>query len=1075
MTDGAPGGAGWVRLPLTRRTVLKGLGLGAAAAYAELELPGMVRAASAASVSVPRLTVEVVRPDDLMRLTFRLTNFVLDTSVPNQPRLVRGGANVTPLIAVDLGPQHVVEQALLTKGTQSQGNNQTPPAPPLPPDDTIVAGELPPAGDVADARLASSSRLVFALPGNVQSIPFTLAGLLDWNSLVPQVVPVAGVLANPFKVPPIRKPNANETAIEAPWWLVLSPSTVQAWAHAVVPVTHNGRTELWHTRLAQRNGNAVDEARADPVRAVWASDPAFAQYLKGTAIPPSFPQQLNGPFPQDGMPFRMAYTPEDRVNAVKNTSDWKKYNPQVVTSAPPPFATKRLMLSSLGAYVDIDGVWTKPNGNSLIEWRHRATLGRDHYVRLVNKGHLHPFGHRAVLVRETTRKFVVNNDGKRGAYLHLKFFIVVTEPVRSYPGSPGLDHEGRAFPFEQLEVLSRVSPPFASSTQVGPVHAFQPDDANGPILLTFRGTDWDGNTATFAAPFVFVEDRGQDEPYDPQQLVAVNTAYAQLAPNRRRAALQGQGVAFAAPSPGQPGNTTFPVQQLVFDALQVVNGVQTQVLRAAGQLAAFPKMAQALINLPDVEKLVGVPGLTTPVQFPQQFLAAPFGQGNGNVGEAFLEMLQPVPLPFGGENAGGLVNPKQQLQAITRNLGPTASQLADIAKDTFDPQQIFNDATAKILGGIPLKEILAAVNGVAQDAERAMKYVKDNLPTEVVIRFKWKPQLAQDPFHIFEPLKTDPKTDAFIDGEARQSTTDPNNRSWKVHGEITTFKLHLIGDDAGQFLQLDIAKLAFTSASGQKTTIDVKVDKVTFQGPLQFVDTLRKYLPIIGDALDSIPVPQAITASMGVAIPSVAVGVFQLSNVAFAAQVTIPLNGDPVRVRFAFSSRENPFTLTISSFGGGGFVALGIGADGVELLEIQFDFAGTFVIDIGIAQGGVEIRAGTYLKLQKSQNPNNKSGLELVIEGFLKLHGNVNVLGIVSVTIDVYLSLQYVHKDGPPAKDIASGRAKVSVKISILFFNVTLAADVSMSFGGDPKDPTFAQTLTSNDWADYAAAFAAVP
>src|SRR5262249_51793551 len=161
---------------------------------------------------------------------------------------------------------------------------------------------------------------------------------------------------------------------------------------------------------------------------------------------------------------------------------------------------------------------------------------------------------------------------------------------------------------------------------------------------------------------------------------------------------------------------------------------------------------------------------------------------------------------------------------------------------------------------------LDTVDGMAKDAkeaEKAMRQFKDQLPTEVVVRFKWKPKLMQDPLHIFEPhLNSDPKTEAFIDGEAHQSTTDPNNHSYRFHGEITNFTLHLLGDGAGEFLRLDVSKLQFTSASGQKSTVDVTVDQVTFQGALKFVDQLRQYLPIIGNALESIPIPQAITASM---------------------------------------------------------------------------------------------------------------------------------------------------------------------------------------------------------------------
>ncbi len=41
---------------------------------------------------------------------------------------------------------------------------------------------------------------------------------------------------------------------------------------------------------------------------------------------------------------------------------------------------------------------------NLSEWRHIATQGRDHYVRIVYEGHLYPFGHRAALIKVSERK-----------------------------------------------------------------------------------------------------------------------------------------------------------------------------------------------------------------------------------------------------------------------------------------------------------------------------------------------------------------------------------------------------------------------------------------------------------------------------------------------------------------------------------------------------------------------------------------------------------------------------------------------------------------------------------------------
>src|SRR5207253_4763522 len=97
-----------------------------------------------------------------------------------------------------------------------------------------------------------------------------------------RVVPVA--LPGPYRpvfgqpTPTIRVPGGAETAIELPWWLILSPHAEAAWAHSDHVVTHDGWTELWHTRLGVRMSTVgthlVNESDASlrTVRAVWAQD-----------------------------------------------------------------------------------------------------------------------------------------------------------------------------------------------------------------------------------------------------------------------------------------------------------------------------------------------------------------------------------------------------------------------------------------------------------------------------------------------------------------------------------------------------------------------------------------------------------------------------------------------------------------------------------------------------------------------------------------------------------------------------------------------------------------------------------
>ena len=202
-----------------------------------------------------------------------------------------------------------------------------------------------------------------------------------------------------------------------------------------------------------------------------------------------------------------------------------------------------------------------------------------------------------------------------------------------------------------------------------------------------------------------------------------------------------------------------------------------------------------------------------------------------------------------------------------------------------------------------------------------------------------------------------------------------------------------------------------------------------------------------------------IEASYSLALPDVGVGVFAFQNLALSAGVNIPFDGTPVRVRFGLSSRDNPFILTIDLFGGGGFFSLGIGADGIELIEVSLEFGADLSVDLGVASGGVSIMAGIYFSLQTVPIK------QVQLTGFLRADGNLSVLGIISISMEFYLGLTYLD----PGK--AYGTASVSVSVSVLFVSVSVSVTMQKTIGGS-GDPSFRQALTEKNWTTYCEAFA---
>ena len=163
-------------------------------------------------------------------------------------------------------------------------------------------------------------------------------------------------------------------------------------------------------------------------------------------------------------------------------------------------------LSALGASINVQGEWSPgPNsGVSLASWVHRASVGRDSYVRVVNLGYLFPFGHRAVRITVTDREFQVERARVAKcpsvAYLVTKEYIVVTEPVITYAGDRHEPFAGRGNPIRKVQVKTVTTPPidFDPSADPGIKVGALGSDTDYVLWVRSGGAD---------VPFSFVGDR----------------------------------------------------------------------------------------------------------------------------------------------------------------------------------------------------------------------------------------------------------------------------------------------------------------------------------------------------------------------------------------------------------------------------------------------------------------------------------------------------------------------------------------------------------------------------------------
>ena len=87
--------------------------------------------------------------------------------------------------------------------------------------------------------------------------------------------------------------------------------------------------------------------------------------------------------------------------------------------------------------------------------------------------------------------------------------------------------------------------------------------------------------------------------------------------------------------------------------------------------------------------------------------------------------------------------------------------------------------------------------------------------------------------------------------------------------------------------------------------------------------------------------------------------------------------------------------------------------------------------------------------------------------------GSLSVLGIISVSVELYIGLSYQSDKTKPHGGKLYGTASVKVKIKIVFFSISVSISIEREFAG--TDPTFVDMVTAGDWSEYCDAFAIEP
>lgn len=612
------------------------------------------------------------------------------------------------------------------------------------------------------ASAAASTLRIGAAGGDIATVrarQLSLGAGFSMEATLP-----GGVIIDPgIVIAPARPaaPGATTTSIEMPWRLILSPHSGGRWRHTTDLVTSptTQRTELWHSRLVvpRADGTEIEPPYPDPgrtTRAIWALSGEG-----GEAMSPAM--QGNWPdsdaLPSDGQnPFLTTLSNFDRYQIPHLSSNF-----DVAGYSPEPLDTNMMMLTALGGWLDSRGAWDPP-GLSVEEWVHRATMGRDHYVRVVYRGFLFPFGHRVALIKVSERKFHNGNPTKQVpgnvAYLRQRMFIVIREKERTYDEASYLNAQSssgirlaRQFPFSRIKLLTETTPdidmPGDSDINNYGQKMFWPLVNKKPFRFQCAGTDLDGRRVLFDVPMIFVDNtlaaprtrNPRTKKLDPQYSVAENAAviaanaYRAASPEYNSAPLDWQRVALA-PSL-KSGDTSVQVEQMEFGGFAEP---RNQSLRTYSDRLTrpvwVPNMEEASGRIGPIAHLSGNQGAHRLV-FNQQFLRAGFDPApSGNRGEIFVDVIAGTGpnLDFSsqGDKSGGFMQPNIKPAALSRLAGPVMSDPAQFIQGKMPagagfPTSISDLPLPLLFGCIPLGSIIEAVTDLADSPDKVPKFVSE--------------------------------------------------------------------------------------------------------------------------------------------------------------------------------------------------------------------------------------------------------------------------------------------------------------------------------------------------------------
>ncbi|MDT5153507.1 MAG: hypothetical protein QOI01_5240, partial [Mycobacterium sp.] len=696
----------------------------------------------------------------------------------------------------------------------------------------------------------------------------------------------------------------------------------------------------------------------------------------------------------------------------------------------------RLELGSLGGTLDASGRW--PEDNPTFEWEHHCVLGRDMFVRTLAKGFLYPFGHRAEFLRLTIRMFDPESGG--AATLRTIEVLTIVEPVRSESSD---DKIRRGFPFSGVEIIPRTftdlrSPPDWKShrfgtTDVSNTFFWVETAAQTKVQFPIRCQTTDGEVHG-TVPLLFVSDLPDlSSRTDPVLTTRLSLEYGE-----QPIPVPGTMIDLVGSAGGGESGDIHEVHAVT------IGGVALSPDATDGYRAEVRGLS---IAMPALRSLLGKDD-PLHVTFADAYL--------DDATDVLLDIKnQTLDLNFTkqADRSGALIAPNYSANAISRTLGPvnTAAFPNPVTGD-IDPTALFHP-DARILG-FPMQDLIT-------DLKDAPK-----------ITCSFASGRGPDITMLWQGIKLKTNGAGFVAGPGASLDLSVTGGPSGSETNCTLGNFAFEFPPRNPVLRLTFTNVVYNQKDGQPPTMTVDLHAAEFIGDLSLIEDLKDVVDLgeAGNLIDVTPTAIALHYSLAPKPAPLSNGAFVLRNIALTARMTVPYNGDPVTIALGFSSRANPFQMSVLMFGGTGYAEIELNQHGLQRFDAGMEFGALIVVDFVIARGEVHVLGGVRFQLEADHS--------VTVTGYLRIGGSVEVLGLVSVSIELILSLSY-----SSARNALVGRATLVIEVDLTLWSDTMELDSGEWVLAGPSHPShhlqhFANMLPGetafdglSQWRRYRAAF----